>query len=210
MPMTVDSNKFNCKISDSSEEYIAYCGYDISYENGSLYSKDGVEYLIRAFYISINKIKTNIKLFIIGDQSEYLHSIVRSLNLENSVNFIGSVSMQVVSRLLCNAKILALTRPDNIQAKGGFPTKLGEYLATGKPVIVTKVGDIPIYLKDKVSAFLVEPGNINEIAETIISICNDYDNALKVGNYGRELTKTVFSYKVQGLKLKEYLENFYD
>ena len=49
--------------------------------------------------------------------------------------------------------MLVLARPDNIQAKGGFPTKLGEYLATGNPVVVTKVGEIPNYLIDGVNAF---------------------------------------------------------
>ena len=57
-------------------------------------------------------------------------------------------------KYLCNAKLLALARPDSIQAQGGFPTKLGEYLATGRPVVVTKVGEIPDYLEDGVNAFL--------------------------------------------------------
>ena len=50
-----------------------------------------------------------------------------------------------------------MARPDSRQARGGFPTKLGEYLATGKPVCVTKVGEITVYLEDNVSAFLAEP-----------------------------------------------------
>ena len=52
---------------------------------------------------------------------------------------------------------MALARPTNKQAEGGFPTKLGEYLATGNTVVVTNVGEIGEFLHDKVNAFVSDP-----------------------------------------------------
>lgn len=68
-------------------------------------------------------------------------------------------------QMLKNAEALVLDRPNSLQAQYGFPTKLGEYLLTGNPVVVTKVGDIPLYLKDGVSALLSEDRNPKEFAE---------------------------------------------
>jgi len=63
------------------------------------------------------------------------------------------------------AKILALARPKSKVADAGFPSKLTEYLSTGNPVVVTRVGEIPYYLKDNVHAFLTEPDSVNSFAE---------------------------------------------
>ncbi len=46
-----------------------------------------------------------------------------------------------------------------------FPTKLGEYFACKKPVVVTTVGDIPLYFTNKKDVILVEPDNIHSVAE---------------------------------------------
>jgi len=209
MPMTVEPEKFNCSKEKYLEEYIAYCGYDISYINGKPYFKDGLEYLIRAFHICVFKFNLTLKLYIIGENSDFFQHLVSSLNITDKVKFIGHLSSNEIPLYLCNAKILALTRPDNKQAEGGFPTKLGEYLATGKPVIISKVGDVQQYLTDQVNAFLVEPGNIEQISIVIMKIVNDYVKAVDIGKNGRNLTTTEFSYKIQGKRLSKYLENFY-
>ena len=70
-----------------------------------------------------------------------------------------------VPQLLMDSEVLALDRPNSIQAQCGFPTKLGEYLLTGNPVVVTKVGDIPLFLEDGVSALLAEKRNAENLPE---------------------------------------------
>jgi glycosyltransferase involved in cell wall biosynthesis len=92
-----------------------------------------------------------------------------------------------------------------LQSTGGFPTKLGEYLATGKPVVVTKVGDIPKYLEDGVSAYLVVPDDNKAFAEKLEFVLGNYANALKTAQCGIELTKSVFNYKVQSKRIQDYL-----
>ena len=65
-------------------------------------------------------------------------NLVKELNLEEKVIFTGAVPYTDVPQLLIDAEILALDRPDNKQAKYGFPTKLGEYLMTGNPVVIPR------------------------------------------------------------------------
>ena len=67
--------------------------------------------------------------------------------MKDSIVFTGIVSAADIPQILKNAAVLALDRPDSLQAQCGFPTKLGEYLLTENPVIVTKVGDIPLFLE---------------------------------------------------------------
>ena len=56
---------------------------------------------------------------------------------------------------LRTARVLALPRPAGSFSQAGLPTKVAEYLASGRPVVVTAVGDLPLYLRDGVDAYLV-------------------------------------------------------
>jgi len=100
---------------------------------------------------------------------------------------------------------LLLARPNNIQAKGGFPTKLGEYLASGVPVVITNVGEISQYLTDKKNAYIAEPDNPISFASKIKEALQNYNEAKFIGEKGKEVANNVFSYKVQGRYLIEMI-----
>ena len=208
IPMTVEIERFvnNSDSPPINDDYIAYCG------NLGQNQKDGVPILIEAFSM-IKKDFKNIKLLIIGgtnpsDEERVileLKELSRNLDVGDDVIFTGKVHRDEMPKYLCNAKLLALARPDSIQAQGGFPTKLGEYLATGKPVVVTKVGEIPDYLEDGVSAYLTEPDSARFFAEKLNIALNDYNNSMKIGKEGQRLALSVFNSRVQAKVLANYL-----
>lgn len=183
--MTVNPARFNDIQKDKSvERYIAYCGTASN-------NKDGVNKLIEAFGIVAQKHK-NVKLYIIGkspsgvDESGNLQLIER-LSLIDRVVFTGIIEAEKMPQLLTNATILALARPDSLQARNGFPTKLGEYLLTGNPVVVTKVGDIPLFLKDGENALLAESGDVKEFASKLCWALEHPVEAAIMGSKGREV-----------------------
>lgn len=204
MPMTVELERFKNATRNIKEnnEYIAYIGtLDLN--------KDGVYDLIKAFSL-ISDNYPLLSLKIIGgavNKNEFiqLNKLVNSLGLTKKIKFTGIIDRDEVPYYLCNAKILALARPESTRSLGGFPTKLGEYLATGKPVLVTSVGDIPKYLIDEINSFLVPPNSPELFAEKMNSILLNYDFASKVGLKGKELANNIFNYKIQSRKLHEYL-----
>jgi glycosyltransferase involved in cell wall biosynthesis len=206
LPMTVEIERFNKQVNyiDGNPLYIAYCGFDIKNIGGDKYSRDGVDILIDAFSIVCPKYP-NLLLYIIGESNEFRVKQVQKLNLKDKVIFIGRIPRGEIPRYLCNAKLLVLARPNSILAQGGFPTKLGEYLATGNPVVVTKVGEIPYYLKDNWNAFLAEPGDIKSFAERMDFALSNPDIAKKIGERGRNLAEDEFNYKKQSIKLQKFL-----
>ncbi len=204
IPMTVESSRFvkNSSTSPELDHYIAYCGY----LGGN---KDGVPILVESFKLISDKHK-NIKLLIIGDSPgtsdmEQLKKTVKILNLQDRVLFTGRISRDEIPRYLCNASVLALARPTSLQSEGGFPTKLGEYLSTGNPVVVTKVGDIPTYLKDGYDAFLSDPDSPEAFAEKLDYVLSNPESAKEVGRRGRETAIRHFDYQVQSERLAEFL-----
>jgi glycosyltransferase involved in cell wall biosynthesis len=204
VPMTVQPKRFENILAEQvyPKPYFAYAGY-----LGD--DKDGVDILIKAFSIVTKKYE-DVLLVLIGYSNNQVHhdrlfQLTKEYNIKDKVIFTGRVHRDEIPRYFCNAIGLVLARPDNIQAKGGFPTKLGEYLATGKPVVVTKVGEIPGYLKDNYSAFLAEPNSAESFAEKMIELLSDPVNARQIGKQGKKLTEEVFNYKVQAQRILEFL-----
>lgn len=202
--MFVDAKRFENVMTDAKEKYVAYCGTISPI-------KDGVDCLIKAFACFASS-HTDYKLKIIGrfesaDAEKTLKELVESLNVVNSVEFTGMVRPTEMPQLLCGAQMLALARPDNEQARYGFPTKLGEYLATGKPVVVTRVGEIDDFLKDMVNCRMSEPDNPEAFADCMSWVADHYIEALKLGLAGKELTKLEFSSDEQSKKALEFINS---
>lgn len=201
VPMTVEFDRFFNLTKCSSEDYIAYCGGD---RDGK---KDGNEILLRAFKIVLQKFN-KIKLYFIGHIDDNLVKLSNELKIGNSIKFCGFVDRDEVVRLISEAKVLCLARPFNLQAEGGFPTKLGEYLATGNPVVVTKVGEISKYLQDKVNAFLAVPGDIESFANKLIECLSNMHEAKIIGENGRKIAKELFDYRNYSRKLDLFIDSF--
>jgi glycosyltransferase involved in cell wall biosynthesis len=101
------------------------------------------------------------------------------------------------------ADAFLLPRPFRPYSKAGFPSKLGEYLLAGKPVISTATGDIPLYLEDGVSAYLVENDSSEAFSDKILRCVKDSDS-LKVGMMGREVALDSFSIEATSKRLRSF------
>jgi glycosyltransferase involved in cell wall biosynthesis len=171
-------------------------------------NKDGLENLIEAMAIVKEKDK-NVRLQLIGTAPDKdlnrLKNKVAALGLTETINFLGKKKVEEIPCLLSNSNLLVLARPDNNQAKAGFPTKLGEYLASSIPVVITITGEIPKYLKDNVSAYLAKPDDINDFANKVIYALSD-KNSEAIGKRGYEVADKNFNYELYGKEILRVLE----
>lgn len=202
LPMTVDMSRFDIEKQVQAESrYIAYAGA-LSNE------KDGVDISIRAFG-SICAQHPGLELRLAGGWQpgvEKQKQIISQLGIEDRVKYVGLLSADQIPNFFVNADVLALPRPDSHQAQGGFPTKLGEYLATKNPVCVTRVGEIPNYLEDNVSAFMATPGDADSFADALQRALGDKENAKRVGEGGYSVAYENFNMDVQAKRFYDFLQ----
>lgn len=199
--MVVDSTRFNrINKNPNVEPYIAYCG------NASN-SKDGVDDLIKAFSM-VAKQKDDVKLVIMGQapaKESNNEQLVHRLGLESKVVFTGIIPATEMPQKLKDAKILALARPQSLQNTYGFPTKLGEYLLTGNPVVITRVGDIPLFLKDKETALMSDCHDIQAFADNLMWALNNYEEAQIIGERGKRVAEEHFDYLNETRKMVHFM-----
>ena len=79
--------------------------------------------------------------------------------LQNNIILAGYVSRNELLTLYKGSNALLIPLFDDVTSKARFPIKVGEYLLSSRPVISTNVGDIPLYLKNNVTALICKPGD---------------------------------------------------
>lgn len=203
LPMTVDLERFNTRPSHLPEfkkPYIVFVGVMND-------AKDGVSILIKSFQKIMNKYPL-YNLYLVGpwnyDTPKHL-ALINEFQLTQKVFWMKEYPRNKIPAIICNAELLVLSRPDSKQAQGGFPTKLGEYLATGNPICATSVGEIPDYLTDNESVFFAKPGCIESFSNAMDRALENLDFAKKVGLNGRLIAKREFNKEIQSQFLFEFL-----
>ncbi len=162
---------------------------------GTPTKKDGAKDLIKSF-AKLKQKYQDIHLLIIGDITNGnslvpdLEKLANKLGVRDSITFTGLISFSKVPDLLNSCQILALTRPSGRFAEAGFPTKLGEYFACRKPVVVTAVGDIRNYF---------EEGNQVIMVENIDSIVKGFERLLKNKELGKKISDNAYKWMDENL-----------
>lgn len=201
--MTVDLERFENNTSASEEfqkPYIAFVGAMND-------AKDGVSVLLESFAELVEEFSA-YKLYLVGgwnyDTPAHLN-FIKDRRLENRIFWMKEYPRDRIPAIIGNADLLVLPRPDSKQAQGGFPTKLGEYLATGNPVCATSVGEIPDYLNDNESVFFAQPGSVESFAEAMRRALSDPEHAKRVGLNGKKVAQKEFNKDIQAKKLHQFL-----
>lgn len=195
----VDLSRFDGLVKQQSEPYFAYCG------NGNN-KKDKVDELIKVF-ARVAARHDDIQLWIIGPTKQVYKEeqdnvqLVHELELDGRVIFTGVKPAVEIPQMMVNATALFLTRPDTLQNRAGFSTKLGEYLASGNPVVAAGVGDIPLYLKDKENAFVYTPGDFKAVEDAMEYILANPAESKCIGGAGKETAHKNFNALIESEKL---------
>lgn len=188
IPITVNLNYFNDADyrPDKNKLKIFY--------GGSFAPKDGLENLLDAFE-EVCKINNSIKLVLTGagtpaDLEKIKSKIGRSAN-KDRIMYKGYLSTDEYYSVLNSCDIFCMTRINSPFANAGFPFKLGEFLASGRGVIATNVGDVSKYLVHEENALLIQPDSAREISEALLTFI---ENPEKIHVLGLKARKTAEMY----------------
>jgi len=136
---------------------------------GRLYPVKGVEYLIKSINL-LKETNNNFKLLIIGDGAERnnLEKLSEELNNKDYIEFRGKIPNEEIPLYLRASDIFILP-----SLSEGFPNALLEAMASGLPVVATKIRGLNEIVEDGVNGFLVNPRSPEEIANKINHIIHN-------------------------------------
>jgi glycosyltransferase involved in cell wall biosynthesis len=113
--------------------------------------------------------------------------ILREANVERRVIMTGAVEHERVPALLDACDVLASPHVplEDGSEFFGSPTKLFEYMAMGKGIVASRLGQIGEVLADEKTALLVEPGNARELSEAVMRLVNSQQLRERLGAAAR-------------------------
>ncbi|MHB9302322.1 glycosyltransferase [Thermofilum pendens] len=148
----------------------------------------GLEYLIKAAALVV-KLRSDV-VFVIGGEGPlrtYHEKLVEMLNLENNVIFTGRIPRDEMPHYYAASD--AVVVPSLQEA---WSLVVTEAMASGKPVVGTRVGGIVDQIIDGYNGFLVPPRDPKAIAEKILWLIDNPDEAKRMGMNGRRLAEEKF------------------
>jgi glycosyltransferase involved in cell wall biosynthesis len=172
-PMKFDSDKIKEKMGFRNKRVVMFLGTPRPHK--------GLDDLLEAF----KKIKaSNLKLVIIGveNQQKFLNKV--DLSIRESVVVLPKTPFQKLPELLSIADIIAIPQRQTSDSVGQIPARLFDAMSMAKPIIATRVSDIPEVLDG--CGYLVDPNNPSQLVNSIQYILNNSDEARVKGDAARE------------------------
>ncbi len=157
---------------------------------GVLIKRKGVSDLIDAIEILKKQNKlSNIHFVIAGDgeEMEQLQKRVENLKLSDVVSFVGWVENSTKEDLIKNSQVMVLPSYNE-----GLPISVLEALSYGMPVIATDVGDMSVAVKDGYNGFLITPGDVDALSDSLFKI-NTRETFEKFSVNSKKMAEDVFS-----------------
>lgn len=199
IPIIAEFSKFDLEKSGSEEPYFLYCG--------------AAEYAEVIYFIldAFDQLENNdyfLYLVIGGDKpnrDKVLRKIAASKN-KDRVRFFTSIPYEELVQKYLNAKALMIPLRFTVQDAARFPHKIGEYLASGNPMITTDVGEVNHYFTDGENAIIADRYEVDAFREKMQFVIDHPEEAARIGQNGKDFGLKTFDYPVFGQKIKSFSE----
>lgn len=198
-PNGVDVDRFRPGI--GGKDILAELGVDVNEQLvgfvGTFGPWHGVLELAKAITLIPRTVAVRFLLVGAGKLKSEMEETIREAGFEHRAIFTGSVSHDRVPQLLDACDILVA--PHIPLADGsdffGSPTKLFEYMAMGKGIVASRLGQIGDVLNHEETALLVEPGNVNELASSIMRLADSKELRERLGENARRVAVERFTWR---------------
>ena len=149
--------------------------------------------LVEAAPLVLEK-RPDVRFVIVGQGTGILK---RGINVRNAIDQAGLADRIIMAGYrwdtpnvyaACDMIVIASLRTE------ASPIVLREAFASGRPVIATKVGDIPEILRDRENGLLIEPGDTQALANAIMEFITDPNLAAHCAANGLRYATKYFSF----------------
>jgi glycosyltransferase involved in cell wall biosynthesis len=152
-----------------------------------LYPEKNHILLLDAF-IDVVRRAPSARLLIVGEGTEQsaIAAHVSKLGLDSAVTMMGV--RRDVQRILAASDLFVLSSD-----REGLPIAVLEAMAMSRPVVATRVGDVPKVVAEGVTGRLVESRNPKALAEAIVDVLSSTGLSDQMGENAREAVRKNFS-----------------
>jgi glycosyltransferase involved in cell wall biosynthesis len=153
------------------------------------------------FKLSDDPKVSNLSSFCNGFYIDYLKAQIPT-TLKDQVIFTGTVPHSDLNQYYCNASVYV--QPSFTEA---FPFPIVEAMSSSMAVVATRVGGIPEALENSKTGLLVDPGDVDKLAEAILRLLKDKKLRENMSKEARKRAIERFSWEMICNKLVLFYDN---
>lgn len=175
---------------------------------GTLHEVKGQRHLIGAAAKAVAQ-GLDLQLRFIGDgpDRKALEAQAEELGLSGRTRFDGALPRDEVARALREADVLAAPSVPTAEGRReGIPVVLMEGMASGLPVVSSRLSGIPELVEHGVSGLLCEPGDEDGLAAALLQLAGDPQLREAMGRAARQTVVEHFDVRTNARRLLELIE----
>ena len=133
---------------------------------------------------------------IVGDgyQAEELKKLALRLNFDGKLIFAGGVSHELVPQYIAAADVCVACFEENEVTLCKSPLKIVEYLACGKAIVASNVGEVSSMIGD--AGILTSPGDVHSLADGILRVLQDKNLKNNLERLARQRAEREYNWTV--------------
>lgn len=202
-PVGADLNLFSPKV--SSENRIKKFNLDNDFlvlYHGQLHSCQYVNLLISAIEIISKSSPHKIKCMIIGTGSKVdeAKKFALKLGVYDRVIFTGYIPHSDLPQYIAAADVCVACFEDNPVTQCKSPLKVAEYLASGKAIVASNIGEIKRMIGK--AGLLVSPGSPLELAKGILKLLEDEELRKNMSLKARQRAEKKYNWRYSAENLE--------
>ncbi|MCG3196832.1 MAG: D-inositol-3-phosphate glycosyltransferase [bacterium] len=136
-----------------------------------------------------------------GEMLADLEELAFRLDLSHRIIFTDYLSSDTIPDVLYAADIAVACFSDEEFVRCKSPLKVAEYLAAGKAIVASRVGEVPWMTGG--AAVLVEPGSVEDLARGIAELLECPDKRRELGLAARARAESEINWRMSAKKLEE-------
>ncbi|MCM8813225.1 MAG: glycosyltransferase family 4 protein, partial [Candidatus Omnitrophica bacterium] len=193
-PVGADIDKFHPRVSGMRIRERYCIDLPLLLYVGQLHGSQYAELFIRAAKIIVTK-DGPVKCMVVGTGSRLseLKRLVTQLGLEEYVIFTGAVPHDEVPLYIAAADIVVACFQDNRITRSKSPLKIVEYLAGGKPIVASGIGEVKYMLGG--AGVITKPGDVEDLAGGIRALLNNVPLRQRLSAAARRRAEQLFTWR---------------
>ena len=162
----------------------------------------GIETAISAMPEILSEIR-NARLILVGSgvNEKELRELARKKGMDDAVEFTGWQPFNLVPSYIVTSKVCLIPHIASGHTNSTIPHKLFQYLAMGKPVVVSSAKPLARIVQETGAGLVYPSGDAGALARAVISIYQDKKLAARFGDAGRRAVKEKYNWSMEGEKL---------
>ncbi|CAN5805382.1 hypothetical protein BH11BAC4_BH11BAC4_04430 [soil metagenome] len=198
VPVLTDFERYNDVEDQQGENYFLFCG-----------AANYIE-IVKFIIDSYEKLGTSsafLYLVINGsaDNIQKIRDYISNTNQKDRIKLFSRLSDKQLNTYYKNALALLIPLRPTLQDSARFPHKIGEYLASGSPVVSTNYGEVKHYFTDMENMLIADRYDIKMFAAKMQFVLENAIEVKRIGVNGKNMALQNFEYKLYGERIVNFL-----